>query len=168
MRKIFFIFILLLLFSCNPFYKQYQNLNVDLQKNKSYSEQLLLIKPLLLKEKEPFILAISWDKNILTKDGKLHYDAVIYNAQSGEKKMFSTTENSEMIVQSKDNSDIKFRELIYILENYINGKEEYLLSLHDSFSSSEMNKPYYIYDFVKKKKLKVKTFFFDKEGKIIQ
>lgn len=168
MRKIFFLFILLLLFSCNPFYKQYQNLNVDSQKNKFYSEQLPLIKPILLKEKEPFILVISWDKNILTKNGKLHYDAIIYNPQNGEKKMFHTTENSEIITQSEGNSDINFRELTYILENYMNGKEEYLLSLHDSFSNSEMNRPYYIYDFVKKKKLKIKAFFFDKEGKIIQ
>lgn len=168
MRKIFFLFILLLLFSCNPFYKQYQNLNMDLQKNKSYSEQLLLIKPLLLKEKEPFILVISWEKNILTKDAKLYYGAIIYNPRSKEKKMFYTTEKSDMVMQPKDNSDINFRELIYVLENYMNGKEEYLLSLNNSFSNSDMNNPYYIYDFVKKKKLKIKTFFFDKKGKIIQ
>lgn len=169
MRKIFFLFNLLLLCNCKSFYKQYQNLNGSNQKNKLYADQLHLIKPLLSKEKNPFILVISWDKNALAKNGNLHYNALIYNPQNREKKMFiASEENPKIIMQINNVSDKNFKEQNYILDNYLNGKEEYLLSLHDSFSSSEMSSPYYIYDFVKGKKLKIKSIFFDKEGKIIQ
>lgn len=157
-----------MLYSCNTFYKQYQDLNSKVQKSELYLEQLRLIQPILSKEKKPFILIINWDKNILTKD-ILTYRALIYFPQNGEKKLLKTTKaKPDEIITSSEINNENFKELAYILDNYLNGKEEYLLTLHDSFSSSEMNAPYYIYDFIKNKKLKIKSFFFDKEGKIMQ
>lgn len=161
---------LLLLFcvSCNPLlYKQYKNLNDS--KGRLYQKQLKLIKPILSTEKSPVILIISWEKNILAQNSNLYYTALIYNPSNGEKKLLRTTEkNPETIITTKDTSDVYFRELLFILDNYIKGNEEYLLSLQNSFSGAEMGSPYYIYDFTKNKKLQLKAFAFNKEGKIIQ
>lgn len=169
MKKVFFLFNLVILWSCNPIYEQYKNLNAGTQGNELYIKQLHLVKPLLSNEKVPFILVISWDKNTLVKNGNFRYNALVYNPLNGERKMFlASEENPKMIMQSNNVSDKNFRELNYILDNYIEGNEEYLLSLHDSFSSSEMIAPYYIFDFIKGKKLKIKSIFFDKNGNIIQ
>ncbi|TZF99108.1 hypothetical protein FW781_04050 (plasmid) [Chryseobacterium panacisoli] len=138
-------------------------------KGNLYNEQLRNIKSILSKENRRAILIISWEKNILGEDGGLYYKALIYDPLSGEKKLFRTTErNPETIIIPEDNSDVNFKELIYILDNYINGNEEYLLSLKDSFNSAEIGYPYYIYDFAKDKKIKIKSFVFDKNGKLIQ
>ncbi len=160
---------MIILFSCNPLYKKYKRLNDNVPKGKFYTKQLEIIKPILSKEKEDVILIISWEKNILVKNGNVYYNALIYYPSTGEKKLFRTTEkNPRTIVESNNTSDVHFRELVYILDNYLDGKEEYLLSLNDSFSSSELSTPYYVYDFNKNKKIKINSFFFEKSGKIIQ
>lgn len=108
MKKVFFLFNLFLLCNCNPFYKEYKTLNASTHKNNLYVKQLHLIKPLISKEKSPFVLVISWNKNILVKNGNLHYSALIYNPQNGEKKMFvASEENPKMVMQSNIFSDKK-------------------------------------------------------------
>ncbi|WEK70279.1 MAG: hypothetical protein P0Y62_01750 [Candidatus Chryseobacterium colombiense] len=164
-----YILFLALFFSCTPLYKQYELLNNNTIKNSLYSDQSKIIKSILSKEKKQVILVISWKKNILVKNGPLYYTALLYNAVNGEKKIIKTTEqNPDKEILLKITSDKEFKEYLYILENYLEGKDEYLLSLEDSFSSSEANSPYYLYDFVKNKKLKIKSFAFNKNGKIIQ
>ncbi|OJX31256.1 MAG: hypothetical protein BGO86_05045 [Chryseobacterium sp. 36-9] len=168
-KKIYLLLVMIILFSCNPLYKKYKRLNDNVPKGKFYTKQLEIIKPILSKEKEDVILIISWEKNILVKNGNVYYNALIYYPSTGEKKLFRTTEkNPRTIVESNNTSDVHFRELVYILDNYLDGKEEYLLSLNDSFSSSELSTPYYVYDFNKNKKIKINSFFFEKSGKIIQ
>ncbi|PZU78445.1 MAG: hypothetical protein DI529_17915 [Chryseobacterium sp.] len=143
-------------------------MNENLPKSKFYLEQQTLIKPILKKEKEPFILIISWNKSMLSQEN-MTYTALLYNPSSGGKKLFRTTEEKpKEVIVSENLSDAHFTELVYILDNYLADKEKYLLSLQDSFSSSEIGSPYYIYDFMKNKKLKINSFFFDKDGKIIQ
>lgn len=156
--------LILFCFSCNPLYKQYKSLNDS--KGRLYTKQLKIMKPILAKESSPVILIICWEKSLLVKNGNLHYKALIYNPSNNERKLLRTTEkNPETMVLSNDISDPKFKELSFILDNYIKSNEEYLLSLKDSFETSY---PYYIYDFPKNKKLKVNAFIFDHEGKIIQ
>ena len=107
---------------------------------------------------------------MLVKDTPLYYSALLYTSLDGKIKLLSNyKKNKEKeILITKDSSNEYFREFSYILNNYLQGRDEHLLSLQDSFSSSEMNSPYYIYDFVKHKKIKINSFIFDKEGKIIQ
>ncbi|SEF55689.1 hypothetical protein SAMN05421847_0309 [Halpernia humi] len=167
MKQFFLLLIMLLLFSCNPFYYQYQRLNENLPKSKFYLEQQSLLKPLLKKENEPFILIISWDKSILSQEN-MTYKALVYYPKNGSKKLLETRKKTPKNIISSDLTDKNFYDFKFILDNYLEGKEEYLLSLHDSFSSSEVNSPYYIYDFVINKKIKLKSFTFDKDGKIIQ
>ena len=163
------LFTMLILFSCNPIYNQYQDLNKNALQNKLYSEQLKLVKAFLSKEKEPIILIISWKKDILSGQSNIYYEGLIYNPQNKKIKILKTTkDNQNYIVVTSDSANQNFKELTYILDNYVNGNEEYLLSLHDSFSNSEMSNPFYIYDFIKNRKIKLKSFFFDKTGKIIQ
>lgn len=169
MKKYIYLLSLILCFSCNPFYKEYQELNKESLKNNLYYEQLRVTKAILSKEKNPIILIISWKKNILVKDGALYYSALIYNPLNKAKRAIMTTEKkSNEIITSDDLSNINFRELNYILDNYLQEKKDYLLSLEDSFSGAESSYPYYIYDFVKNKKLKIKSFAFDIKGNIIQ
>ncbi|MGS0747495.1 hypothetical protein [Halpernia sp. GG3] len=167
--KQYLLFTMIILFSCNANYKQYQHLNKNALHNKLYSEQLKLVKALLSKEKEPVILIISWKQDILSDESNIYYESLIYNPQNKKIKILKTTKNNQnYIVVTTDLATQNFKELTYILDNYLNGYEEHLLSLHDSFSNSEMNSPFYIYDFVKNKKIKLKSFFFDKNGIIIQ
>lgn len=168
MKKYIYLTLLLLCFSCNSLYKQYKGLNESRSKSKLYNEELTSIKPILSQEKGPVILIISWDKNILASGANLYYIGLLYNPATGEKKMFRTTEKDpKTIIKSNNSSDVYFREHLYILENYLNGKEEYLLSLPAS-TSSELGAPYYIYDFIKNKKLKIKSLFLDDNGNVIQ
>lgn len=168
--KIYIYLLLLILCSCNPIYKQYQSLNNNTTKNSLYNEQISAIKSILSKEKQPLILIISWKKNILIKNGSLYYTALLYNPINGNKKFIKTTEQNpkKEILLDETTSGKIFQQHLYILKNYLEGKEEYLLSLQDSFSSAEMNSPYYIYDFVKNRKLKINSFAFNENGKIIQ
>ncbi|OPB87735.1 hypothetical protein [Elizabethkingia occulta] len=170
MRTYIFIPILLLFFGCNSSYQQYKSLNKDIIKNNLYNQQLKIIKSILITENNYSILIIRWKKNMLIKDSHLYYSALLYSSLDGKIKLLSTDEKKQKkeILITKDSSNEYFREFSYILNNYLKGKDEYLLSLQDSFSSSEMNSPYYIYDFVKHKKIKINSFIFDKEGKIIQ
>ncbi|MDR2275812.1 MAG: hypothetical protein LBF27_33195 [Sphingobacterium sp.] len=133
-------------------YKKYQSLNNDMVKNSLFNEQLLAIKSILSKEKQHLILIISWKKNILVKNGSLYYTALLYNPINGNKTFIKTTEQNpkKEILLDVTTSGIRFQQHLYILENYLEGKEDYLLSVQNSFSSAEMNSPYYIYDFVKK------------------
>ena len=168
MKKYIYLLLLSFCFSCNSLYKKYQNLNEEAFKSGLYNKQLKIIKPILAEEKNPIILIINWKKNILKQDAVLYYSTLLYNPSNGKIKLFRTTEEKpELVITTENLSDNHFKELVYILDNYLNGKEEYLLSLQDSFSGSEST-PYYIYDFVKNKKLKINSFFFDKDGKIIQ
>ncbi|AQX07988.1 hypothetical protein [Elizabethkingia ursingii] len=170
MRIYIFIPILLLFFGCNSSYQQYKSLNNDIIKNNLYNQQLKIIKSILVKENKYSILIIRWKKNMLVKDAPLYYSALLYSSLDGKTKLLSNDEKNKEkeILITKDSSNEYFREFSYILNNYLQGKDEHLLSLRDSFSSSEMNSPYYIYDFVKHKKIKINSFIFNKEGKIIQ
>jgi hypothetical protein len=160
--------LLLLCFSCNPLYRQYKDLNESRSKSKLYNEELTSIKPILSQEKGPVILIIFWDKNILTEGANLYYRALLYNPATGEKKMLRTTEeNPQTIISSNNLSDVYFEKPLYILDNYLKGKEEYLLSFSRP-TSAEAGAPYYIYDFSKNKKLRINSFFFDKNGNVIQ
>lgn len=115
MTKYIYLVLLLLFISCNPLYKQYKYLNESRSKSKFYKEELTLIKPILSQEKGPVILIISWDKNILTSGANLYYIGLLYNPETGGKKMFRTTEKDpKTIIRSDDSSDVYFREHLYI------------------------------------------------------
>ncbi|MDY3344208.1 hypothetical protein PG326_02920 [Riemerella anatipestifer] len=168
MKKCIYLLLLSLCFNCNPLYEEYKNLNKEISKSKLYKEQLKILRPILSKQKKPVILIINWKKNILKKDGSLYYSALLYDSSNKKIGLFRTTEKKpEVVIATEDLSDNHFKELLHILDNYLNGNEAYLLSLQDSFSCSEST-PYYIYDFIKNKKLEINSFFFNKDGKIIQ
>ncbi|ATL43610.1 hypothetical protein OZ664_18750 [Elizabethkingia sp. HX WHF] len=169
-KKYIYVLLLPLYLSCNPLYKKYQTIDIEALKSNLYNEQHKIIKDILSKESKSSILIIRWKKNMLVKDAPLYYSALLYTSLDGKIKLLSNyKKNKEKeILITKDSSNEYFREFSYILNNYLQGKDEHLLSLRDSFSSSEMNSPYYIYDFVKHKKFKINSFIFDKEGKIIQ
>lgn len=159
MKKYIYFLLLSFCISCNSSYKQYQNLNNETFKGELYNKQLKKIRPILIKEKEPVILIINWKKNILKQGGALYYSALLYNPSNRKIKLFRTTEEKpEVVIATEDVSDMHFKEFAYILDNYLNGNEKYLLSLQDSFSGSESS-PYYIYDFIKNRKLKINSFF---------
>lgn len=167
MKKFLLLFILMILFSCNTFHKQYRELNANAPKSKSYLEQLKLIKPIISKEKKPFILIILWKKSILTLNEPLHYTALLYDPLTKEKKICKTTkDNPKETLIIKDFSEKDFREFSFILENYLEGNENYLLSLEDSFTGA--TEPFYIYDFIKHTKLKINRIGFTREGRLIQ
>jgi hypothetical protein len=158
---------LVMCLSCNPLLTQYKDLNKDTFKKK-YRREVKLIKPLLSKENNSTILIISWESNMLAKNAELYYYALLYDSSTGKRKYIRTTEKEpqKMIfsdgIIDKDN----YRSFDYILDNYLNGNEEYLLSLKDAFSNAEVNYPYYIYDFTKHKKLRLRSFIIDKNGKV--
>lgn len=167
MNKFYFFFIIIILCSCNPYFKQYQILNKNLPKSKFYSKQNDLIKPLLAKEKNPCVLIVVWNKSILSNDN-MTFKALVYNYNQKKWQAFKTKKENPKKILFSNIEDKNFEELKYVLKNYLDGNVDYLLTLQDSFSSSEMNSPYFIYDFLKNKKIKLKSFVFDNEGKLIQ
>lgn len=163
--KIFFLLLFsITLLSCNSLAKQYKNLTLY----NNFQKQKRLIKPLLKTEKKPLILVISWRKHLLKKEN-LHYIALLYNPITHEKKIVGTSsETPSKILPTRKLYDTDYNSLIYILDNYQKGNEEYLLSLHDSFDSSEANYLYFIYDFQKNKRVKIASILLDDKGKVIQ
>ncbi|WEK70278.1 MAG: hypothetical protein P0Y62_01745 [Candidatus Chryseobacterium colombiense] len=152
---------------CNPLYNQYKKLNQGIDKKSRYfAKKKKIIKYILSEENNNnLLLLISWDKSLISNEN-ITFRALIYNYLTDEKKMiYNKKENVQDIVVSKNITD---KEFLYILNQYNNGKEDYLLSLHDSFSSSEANFPIYLYDFAKNKKIKIASIAINKEGKIVQ
>ncbi|MGG7468179.1 hypothetical protein ACVVIH_12265 [Chryseobacterium arthrosphaerae] len=168
MAKYFYLSIFIFCISCHPLVRKYEMLTSDNIKGNLYYEKLKILKPILREESSNTVIVVSWNKSMLSNE-KPKLTALIYNYQTKEKKIFETSEKGELETISSNNlSDRSYKEYLHILENYLKGNVEYLLSLKDSFSSSEVNSPYYVYDFLKNKKIKINSFIFDKNGNIIQ
>lgn len=155
--------------SCNPFYNQYKSLNENIDNGKYSQEKKRVIKYILSKENDKnFLLIISWNKSMLAQE-KLTFKALVYNYTTKEKEIYyNSKEDTKNIISSKIIPENKFKSFLYILDKYNNNEEKYLLSLHDSFSSSEVNFPNYLYDFSRNHKLKIRSIFIDENGKLIQ
>lgn len=172
MKKQFLILIIsaFCFWNCNPIYKQYKILNQNIDKKSKYSsEKKRVIKYIVSKANNSnFLLIISWNKSMITEEN-ITFKALVYDYTTKEKKIFyNTKENNQDILVSTDIPMNNFTEFLFILENYKNHKEKYLLSLHDSMSSSEANFPINLYDFSNNIKLKIASIYIDKNGKLIQ
>lgn len=155
---------------CNPLYNQYKSLNQNIDKKSRYfSEKKRVIKYILSKENSNnFLLIISWDKSLVSNEN-ITFKALVYNYSTGKQKIiYNKKENSQNIIISESITENNMKEFLYILNKYNNNEEDYLLSIHDSFSSSEANFPIYLYDFAKNKKMKIASIALNKNGKIIQ
>ncbi|HBR12063.1 MAG TPA: hypothetical protein DD740_07625 [Chryseobacterium sp.] len=91
-----------------------------------------------------------------------------YNKITKEKVYIKTEEKNRNKYTVSKTSSLFFREFDFILQNYIDGDISYLLSLEDSFSSSEVGSYFYIFDFEKHKVFKINAISFDSAGKLIQ
>ncbi len=120
-----------------------------------------------LKNSKNLIHIYSFDNNIL--DRKINgFKSLTYNTLTKEKVYIETEEkNRKKYIVSKITPK-NFKEFDFILENYLNGKIEYLKSLENSFSGAEVGSDYYVFDFKSYKVLKVKAIAFDSSGKLIQ
>ncbi|ANF49258.1 hypothetical protein A0O34_01205 [Chryseobacterium glaciei] len=171
MKKQFLILIILAFcfLNCNPLYKQYKDLAlINRQKKFSYATKGIIRKILAKHDNKNSLFIISWKNNVFDKE-KLVFDAIIYdyNLKTIE-YIYNTQSTQNKIISSTHKPSAYFDDELFILNNYIAEKEEYLLSLHDSFSSSDAGSYFYIYDFSKNKKLKISAIAFDKNGKLIQ
>ncbi|AZA80847.1 hypothetical protein C1637_11445 [Chryseobacterium lactis] len=155
--------------NCNPLYRQYKDLTlVNQQKKFSHITKSQVKKILSKYNKKQSLFIISWENNIFNKK-KLVFNAIMYDNESKNiEYIYNNSEKQDEIIFSNQNPSNKFNSELFILDNYIRGKEDYLLSLHDSFSSSEIGSYFYLYDFTKNKRLKISAIAFDENDKLIQ
>ena len=96
------------------------------------------------------------------------FKSLTFNTSSSEKVYIETEEKNRKKYTASKSAPKYFKEFDFILENYLNNNIEYLKSLEDSFSSSEVGSYFYIFDFRTHKVLKVNAIAFDSSGKLIQ
>lgn len=160
MKRIGFLILILSLISCSNNYKSYYNLH--------------RLRPLDFEAKTPIsnknrdlIYIYSFNNNILNKEIN-GFESLTFNKITGEKIYIKTEEKNKKKYTFSNKSSIYFREFDFILQNYLSGNLEYLLSLEDSFSSAEVGSYFYVFDFEKHKVYKINAIAFDNKGKLIQ
>ena len=157
MNRLFFI-LLLVLVSCQTEYKSFYNLhklNPKTFETESKNQDKNLIH------------IYSFDNNIMNK--KINgFRSLTYNTLTNEKVYIDTEEKNRKKYIASKTAPKYFKEFDFIIENYLNGNIEYLISLQDSFSSAEVGSYFYIFDFRTHKVLKVNAIAFDSSGKLIQ
>ncbi len=109
----------------------------------------------------------SFYNNVLNK--KVNgFESLTYNYLTKEKIYIQTEKNNRKKFKTSNTELPDFEEFDFILENYLNGNIDYLQSLQDSFSSSEIGSYFYIFDFRNKKIFKVNAIVFDSNNNLIQ
>ena len=157
MNRIFLILILVLV-SCNTEYISFYNLH-------KLNPRTFETK--YLKSNKNLIHIYSFDNNIM--DRKINgFKSLTFNTSSSEKVYIETEEKNRKKYTASKSAPKYFKEFDFILENYLNNNIEYLKSLEDSFSSSEVGSYFYIFDFRTNKVLKINAIAFDSNGKLIQ
>ena len=153
-----FLILTLVLVSCNSNYKNYYNFYKLKPKN---------FETKFLNSNKNLIYIYSFDNNILNREIN-GFKSLTYNKITKEKVYIKTEEKNRNKYTVSKTSSLFFREFDFILQNYIDGDISYLLSLEDSFSSSEVGSYFYIFDFEKHKVFKINAISFDSAGKLIQ
>lgn len=170
-RKIIFGLLVFFLFqSCNPFYKQYKDLtSISSKKNHRFKKKDFVFKKILnSQDDKDKLLIISWENNVFDIK-KLLFHAILYDYKTKKiTYLYNIRENQNKIISVTEISTDKFYSEMFILENYLNGKENYLLSLHDSFSNSELQKSFDVYDFKENKIIRINSIYFKENGELIQ
>ncbi|CAM3178508.1 hypothetical protein DRF59_12910 [Chryseobacterium flavum] len=170
MKKYLSFLILLFFVSCNPLLKQYKVLETDNYRKEISHKKFTALKSILNKSERKPILIVSWDKSMLATEN-LKGIALLYNPGTKEKKIFKINISDVTTLEEINSVQLntrEYKEFLYILDEYLKGNEEYLLQLRDSFSSSEVSMPFYLYDFLKNKKLKISSFVLNENRKAIQ
>lgn len=167
MKNLFLYFLLLLMFGCNPLYKEFNSIN---GKRRHDSKNSLIKKILSYESSKNSIFIFS--RNRSSENNKVNVEGILYNFDRKETIFFKSIDKNkiEFISKINDSSTINrdFKEELFILENYLIGKEEYLLNLHDSFSSPEIGSMFYVYNFRENKKLNINAIVIDQDNKLIQ
>ncbi|KFC20894.1 hypothetical protein [Epilithonimonas lactis] len=160
MKRIGFLILIFSVISCSNKYKNYYNLHR--LKPKDFET-----KTSISNKNKDLIYIYSFNNNILNKEIN-GFESLTFNKIMGEKIYIKTEERNRKKYTFSNNSSMYFREFDFILQNYLDGNLEYLLSLEDSFSSSEVGSYFYIFDFEKHKVYKINAIAFDNKGKLIQ
>lgn len=167
MKNLFLYLLLFLMFSCNPLYKEFNSINGK----REHDSENSLIKIILAHDTSKNSLFI-FSRNRSFENNNVNVEGVLYNFSSKETTFFKSIDKSKVEIVSKINNSLTinrdFKEELFILENYLSGKEAYLLNLHDSFSSSEIGSMFYLYDFKESKKLNINAIVIDQDNKLIQ
>jgi len=167
MKNLFLYLFLLLMSSCNPLYKEFNSINGKRELDSKNS----LIKKILSHDTSKNSLFI-FSRNRSFENNKVNVEGILYNFDRKETIFFKSSDKNKVEIVSKINNSSTinhdFKEELFILENYISGKEAYLLNLHDSFSSPEIGSMFYVYDFRENKKLNISAIVIDEDNKLIQ
>ena len=160
MKRIGFLILIFSVISCSNKYKNYYNLHRLRPKD-------FETKTSISNKNRDLIYIYSFNNNILNKEIN-GFESLTFNKITREKIYIKTEERNRKKYTFSNNSSMYFREFDFILQNYLDGNLEYLLSLEDSFSSSEVGSYFYIFDFEKHKVYKINAIAFDNKGKLIQ
>ena len=161
MKKFGLIFLILVFSNCTSintkkFYNFYK-----------LKPKTFILESIKYKNDKDIIYIYSFYSNVINR--KIEgFHSLTYDTSKRERTYIKTEKKNKRKYDVFKKSSEYFTDFDFILQNYLDGKIDYLLSLQDSFSGAEIGSYYYIFDFKKDKVYKINAIGFDRYGKLIQ